>query len=724
MRFRPVPLAAAIAMVLHPMSSLAAGQQDSNQKNNTEDNNIERIEVVGKYTVSRSIDTATGLGLTLRETPQSVSLITDERIKDQHLNTVMDAVNNTVGVSAAETDNVRNSFYARGFRIDSYQIDGVPTSWSLGGDSGETVADVSIYQRIEFVRGATGLLTGVGDPSASINLVRKHADSTDLTGYVNVAAGRWNKKQVTADVASGLNASGSLRGRLVAKVHDSETHVDYLEENKETLYGVFEADLTPDTLLRVGGSYQHNDPHGATWGALPTFFSDGTETNWEWSKTTGADWTRWESTNTNYFLNFNHTFGNGWQLVANYNRLDYKKDSKLLYVYGSLDKETGAGLNAQRYRSVGESEQNAYDIQLKGQYQAFGQQHDLVIGALYSEQDAYAVTFDPIGGDMSGGFDRVDVDNFYQWTDLQEPQWSSTESPGEDLSTEQKGFYAATRLSLTDAFKVIVGGRVSSWDRQGVSYGTVTDYGDSGVFIPYAGVLYDINEQHRLYASYTEIFKPQNSKNADGEFLDPLEGSSTEIGLKSTFLNDRLHTSLALFQIEQDNLAVRDPDFIPTPEQQNAYYPAQGTESKGFEFEVVGQPVDGWNISAGYSQYKAEDAAGNEVNTDNPDKQIKLFTTYQFIDQLPALTVGGGVNWQNEIYQMGTNPGTGEAYRFEQESYALVNLMARYQLAEHMNLQLNVANLFDKKYISQVGFFSSYRYGTPRNVTLSFNYDF
>ena len=163
MRFYLLPLASAITLALNPLSVLAAEPSSVADAN---DQNIEKITVMGKYTVSRTIDTATGLGLSLQETPQSVSILTAERIQDQALNTVVDVVNNTVGLSSSKTDNVRNGFMARGFAVQNYQIDGVPLSWSLGGDAGETVSDISLYERVEVVRGATGLLTGAGDPSA------------------------------------------------------------------------------------------------------------------------------------------------------------------------------------------------------------------------------------------------------------------------------------------------------------------------------------------------------------------------------------------------------------------------------------------------------------------------------------------------------------------------------------------------------------------------------
>ncbi|RZF92740.1 TonB-dependent siderophore receptor [Pseudoalteromonas sp. CO302Y] len=717
MNFSLLPTATAVSIALLSNSAFAA-----EQTNKKETDLIEKITVNGKYIVNENIDTATGLGLSIRETPQSVTVFTAERIRDQDLDTIIDAVDNTVGLSSSKMDNIRNTMQSRGFNVSNYQIDGVPLSWSLAGDSGETSADVAIYERVEFVRGATGLLTGAGDPSASINLVRKRARNTDLTGYVDASIGSWNKKELTLDIANGLNDSGTVRGRVVAKVVDSESYIDLYEENKNIFYGVLETDLTPDTTLRVGASYQNSDPHGPVWGALPAYYTDGTAAEWDDSKTTALDWTRWETTHKNYFATVEHLFSNGWQLTANYNHSKYDKESRLFYVYGALDKETGAGLTGQRYFAFGSTEQDSVDVQLKGQYTLFEQSHDFVVGALYSKQTGETSTRDPdpiIGG---SAWDAVPIDNFFdfQGDDIAEPNWTEEVTLQDDNDTVQKGFYAATRVSLTDAFKVIAGGRISSWERERYYYGDQQDYGDSGVFVPYFGALFDLNDQHRMYASYTEIFRPQNSLDANGEYLDPVDGKASEIGLKSAYFDERLQTSLAIFDIQQDNLAAEDPNFVPTAEQMSAYYGAEGTQSRGFEFEVMGEPVDGWNISAGYSQFKAEDADNNKVNTDSPRKQFKLFTTYQFVKQLPALTIGGGLNWQSKSYAQGTTRNV------EQDAYTIVNLMARYNINESMDLQLNVNNLFDKKYYNYMtaGYYDLYRYGAPRNASLSFSYNF
>ena len=176
---------------------------------------------------------------------------------------------------------------------------------------------------------------------------------------------------------------------------------------------------------------------------------------------------------------------------------------------------------------------------------------------------------------------------------------------------------------------------------------------------------------------------------------------------------------MAIFRIDQDNLAQNDNGYIvPGTVNTIAQYAAQGTISEGYEVEVVGQPIEGWNINAGYSQFTAQDANDLDVNTDSPRKQFKLFTTYNLSSLLPELTVGGGINWQGE-----TSLGSDTA-KINQDSYALINLMARYQFSEAMNLQLNVNNLTDEKYYSYLSSNGQFRYGDPRNVTANLKYRF
>lgn len=689
-----------------------------------QDAELERIEVKGHYTVDEKIDTATGLGLTLFETPQSVSVITAQRIDDQALSSIADVVGQTVGLAGRQLDSTRHTFSARGFDIDKYQVDGVPLAWSLAGDSGETITDVAIYERIEVVRGATGLLTGAGDPSASINLVRKHAHSKTLTGTLAGGIGSWQQRFVSADVGSGLTTDGAVRARVVLKKEQSDSFRDWSEEDKTVLYGVIDADLTDDTLLSVGSSYQHNDPTASTWGGLASWYSDGSRTDFARETNPAAFWTYWQSTSKNHFVNLQHQFSNGWLLKANYNHVANSAKTKLLYLYGAPDKTSGTGLNAWPYHSDGFSKQNSVDMQLSGQFQAFGAAHDLVVGALDSRQNAETMTFDALPETVAP------VGNFFQWNgSYPEPAWKTSGTLAQDLDTEQRGYYLATRLHLSDQLKLIGGGRLSKWQRSGTSYGSPENYGDNSVWVPYLGLTYQLADQHQLYVSQTDIFRPQNAIDKNRQLLEPLEGQNRELGLKSQWLDERLQTSFALFEVRQDNLAQNDGT---EPLEGTNTIPSKavdGTKSRGFELEVVGRIAQGWDISAGYAQYQAQAPNGDQINSDYPRKTLQLFTTRRFdgvlagVD-LSGFELGGGVSWQSENYTDTVNSATGKPARLEQGAFALVNLMARYQLNPALAVQLNVDNLLDKTYYSQIGFFSQYGYGEPRNARLTVRYQF
>lgn len=679
------------------------------------DTTVEQVIVSSRYTVDKKIDTATGLGLSVRETPQSVTVITQQRIKDQNLSTISDVVRNTAGVSMVEVDDVRNVFNARGFEIKNYQIDGVPTSWSLAGDSGETIADVSIYERVEIVRGATGLLTGAGDPSASINLVRKHADSREFKGSVTATLASWDKRRIETDISGALN-DGQIRGRLVAKYEKADTYFSLQTTEKKVFYGVVEADLSAATLLRVGASRQETAPNAAFWGSLPTFYTDGGLTHLPVSTNTAANWSYWDTQNTNLFANLAHTFSNDWKLTFNYNHLLNEQQSQLLYQYGAIDRTTGVGLATFPYKSEGKTKQDSFDVQLHGDYSLFGREHEFTLGALHSKQ-----TSDVVYHVAGGAAAFAPATSIYSWNgNFPKPDFAAAPTQYTDNKTEQTGYFAATRLNVSDQLKVIAGARLSTWERSGINGGSADNYAANDVVIPYVGVLYDLTPTHRLYGSYTEIFQPQNVRDINAKTLDPIVGKAYELGLKSAFFDDNLQSTIAVFDIQQNGLGQATGATVPgsaPPEQ--AYAPTKGAESKGYELELLGRVNANWQVSASYAQFQVKDATGAKVNTDQPRKSFTLFTTYAFGGALDGLTVGGGVNWRDTIYSLAANPVSNAATRIEQKAFALVNLMARYKITDDLTVQANVDNLFDETYYSQISYFSQYRYGAPRNVSVS-----
>jgi outer membrane receptor for ferric coprogen and ferric-rhodotorulic acid len=661
-----------------------------------------------------SASTATPLKMSLRETPQSVSVVTQQRMQDQDLQTIADVVNNTTGVSLNRYETSRGQINARGFELNSLMIDGVPTIWEQPWSSGEIFGSLAMYDRVEVVRGANGLMTGAGDPSASLNMVRKRANSRELTGSVELSAGTWDTYGTLGDVSMALNEAGTVRARLVGETNQGDSWIDMHSNERQSYYGTMDIDLSDDTTLWFGLSRQENKTDSPMWGALPVWYADGGRTHWSRSKTTSADWSKWDSSYQTYFVNLDHTFANDWQVNLSYNRGERKADSSLLYLSGHPGRGGSSGMSSFPATYKTETTQDDYSIRFSGPFSLLGRDHDLAFGYIYSEQDFDADQVPALTG--MGGI--TNFDDYHG--DFPEPVWGARTDYGSS-ELDQRGVYAATRLNVTDDLKVILGARQTTYEKNGEESGTESRLKDREV-TPYAGVVYDLTESLSAYASYTNIFLPQARRDASGQQLDPIIGDSSELGLKGEWFDGRLNASAAVFDIKQNNLGVATGERFPGTFEN--IYEAADVESKGFELEVSGELTPGWNLSAGYTQFRVEDEDGHNANTVYPTKLLRTFTTYRvpgiFNDKL---TIGGGVNWQDAIHTYAANP-AGNREKIEQDSYALVNLMARYEITENLSAQLNANNVTDEKYYDIFDAYAAVTYGAPRSFTASAKYSF
>lgn len=457
------------------------------------------------------------------------------------------------------------------------------------------------------------------------------------------------------------------------------------------------------TRISAGLSFQKNEPKGVTWGGLPGQFSDGSQTNWDVSKTTAANWTEFNFEHINYFANIEHIFKNNIKLYAAYSKTDNSSDSKLLYLFGKPNRITGLGMGAGAGRYEVEREQDNIDVYASFPFETENFEHEILTGLMYNKQDFKAYSY--------GYFPSV-IGNFFKWDGTySEPTWNA-KSLSASSDVTQLGTYAVGRFSLSEKIKLILGTRFTNWKADGISNAKDFSFKHNHVLTPYAGFIYNFNDDYTAYASYSDIFKPQNKQDSSGKYLDPVEGETYELGIKGEFFNDKLNTSLAIFRIEQDNLAQNDPRNVFVPGTKAiASIAAEGVTSKGFEIDVSGEINDKWNLSLGYAQFKAQDSKGKDVNTDNPRKSLRLFTKYR----INNLSLGAGVNWQNGLIQTAGNASQG--------AYSIVNLMAKYKFTKDLSAQVNIDNVFDKKYYSNTSFFGA-SYGEPRNITFKLKYTF
>ncbi|MEN2712507.1 TonB-dependent siderophore receptor [Sphingomonas sp. NPDC092331] len=680
-----------------------------------EEETSEGIVVTG-YGRSDQPTTATGLHLTPIETPQTISVITRQQIDDQALISINDALDFAVGISKKDIDRGRSAISARGFEVQNFQLDGAPFA---NGNVGFGETSTAIYQRVDLVRGAAGLMHGAGDPSAVVNLIRKHADADAFSGQVSLEAASWNRFAATVDVQSPLDTAGAVRVRAVAQAYRQDGFVDREEKKGLVLYGVVDADLGPRTKLSVGGSYQRDDRDGVMWAQLPYWYTDGTRTRWPRSKSTGTDWGFWNTTEISGFATLTHDLGGKWSIRGDLGYHKGLEESRLLWLDGMPDRATGAGMATSAYWFKADPEQWNGSIQASGPFSLLGGEHDLAVGAMVNRLSDGWTNRDPVA--------MAPIADFNHWDGtLAPPAWGPryVSSRG---STTQAALFATTRIGLVGPLKLIGGGRLSYFRRNEEAAGTSPAYQLTykGVLTPYAGLVLDITSNLSAYASYTKIFKPQgNVRDRNGRLLNPLEGKNYEAGLKALLLGGKLLATAAVYRIEQDNLAVPDPgQFVPGTSNP-AYRGATGTVAKGYEIEIVGKVTRQWDLSLGWSDYSAKDAQGVDVLAHQPRRAFNLATKYAFADALDGLSLGGALKWESRPPVTAQNPGTGIVEPIGQPAYAIVNLMARYELTRQLSLQLNVDNLFDRTFYSGNSWFPGFVYGEPRNARATLRYNF
>ncbi|WP_460125990.1 TonB-dependent siderophore receptor [Pseudomonas sp. S2_C03] len=653
-----------------------------------------------------AMSTATKLPLTMRETPQAVTVITRQRMDDQGMTSINDVVKNTPGLFLSTSDGPgRQKYSARGFDIDNLMYDGIPSGyqgWSVG-----VQPNLAMFDRVEIVRGATGLVTGAGNPSAAINLVRKRPlaeQKVTLTG----AAGSWDDYRGEIDASSPLNDSGTLRGRVVTSWRDSNSFIDDVDENHGLFYAITEADLSEDTTLTLGFSHQ-KDKTNYFWGASMLGL-DGHHLNLPRSYNPGTSWENKDQDVNTVFAEFRHNLANDWKLQVNAN---YAEQNGLFS--GSYQSRwNGPALERTVWQASYDENQTGLDSFLSGPFQAFGRTHELVVGAGKRIYDMTTQNYAPYAMDwpITAG----------------KPNFTRTDSVRE--VTTQDSVYATTRLSLADPLKLILGGRLDWYDYD--NRDAEGDYKVTRNVTRYAGLIYDLDEHHSVYASYSDIFTPQSEKDTSATPLKPIVGKNYEVGVKGEYFNGALNASLAVFRVDQENRAVQV--FVPNCPQNACYQPSGEIRSQGIDFELQGALTENWQLGGGYTYARVhtlkDDANPQNVNqrfdTDTPEHLFKLTTSYRFQGPLEKLRVGGSVYWQSRMYN-DIALDDGSEYRLKQGSYATTDLMAGYEVNRNLDLQLNANNIFDRDYYQSISTSTQYggdSYGAPRNLMLTAKYSF
>lgn len=689
------------------------------------DDVVERLKITGEkqegYKAS-SAEGATKLGLSLKETPQAVTVITQQQMNDFGLNDINAVLDSAAAVNVENVETDRVYYTSRGFELNNFQVDGLGLPLINSNTHGRI--DTALYERVEVIHGANGIMTGVGSPAATINMVRKRPTSETQVS-IEGSLGSWSNKRLEVDASGKL--TDRIRARFVAAADNGESYLDRYESDTKVFYGVADFALTDNTILTVGHSEDRNQADGNMWGALTLYYGDGTPTNFDESTNIAADWSHWDVSESRSFVDVETVLSDNWNLRAAYNRVRTDEDSLLFYTYladaqAGLDPETGLGLVGYGSEYDLDDKQDMFDVYANGSFEAWGQLHEVVVGANYSRLD-YT---DSSLYDFHTGNGFPAMPSLKDWdgnTPL--PEFTDGQD-GSVIDNTQKAVYAQARFSLSDNFKVLVGGRYNDFTTDGIGYG-VDQSRDDAQFIPYFGVTYAINEALTTYASYTETFLAQTEKNRNFERLDPLTGKNSEIGLKADLFGEKALLSASYFHIEQDNLAVSDGEAEnpSTGVLEPVYRAAEGISSQGIEIELAGEIIQGLQGQVSATAFNVD--GDQQVEDYTAEKLFRTSLTYQF-QSLPELRVGATYQWKDETSRVQGTVGSmydnaGETIITRQPAYGLLGLMASWEITDALSVQVNGYNITDEKYLNSLYWAQGF-YGAPANYSATVSYQF
>jgi len=654
----------------------------------------------------------------LKEIPQSVTVVTRQQMDDQRLDSLANVLDNTTGVTLRRRPGGGSDILIRGFETNTIQYDGVPLQRSY--TNGNMLQASSVYlDRVEVLRGAQGLLEGAGSPAGAVNLVRKRG-LAKRQWTVEGRLGSWDNRGARVDTGGPLNEAGTLRGRAVLDYEDKDAYVNEVKDRNVSAYAAIDLDATPDTQIGLGFAHSRLKGNGSLYYGLPRY-ADGTMPDLSRRANIDADWSTATRKETQLFIDLEHRFSPAWALKAAGSLIDESYDAVTALSYFRLIPVDGDSMSAPGFAYDFGGKSKGLDVHLDGKFQALGMSHEVVIGGGYSHQKRE---------DAFTEYANTTVNIFDSQADVP-PLSARALSRMRDLGSEttQKGIYGLWRGHLTGSTTLILGGRASWYDYRSAIVNpmngaivTSSREKESGEFTPYGGLVYALTPQWSAYASYAEIFEPQSVTDAALKVLPPMTGAHYELGIKGELFDGALNTSLAVFRVNQSNRAITDYE---SPMVCSGWYCSRAAgkvRSQGFELEAHGTLARGWQISGGYTysrneylQDADESLVGRPFNYETPRHMLRLWSDHQLAGSLEKWRLGAGVN-----YRSAQKTDSADMLNPVQGGYAVWNARIAYRIDKHWSAALNVENLFDKRYYSNIAANYLHSYvGEPRRFLLT-----
>ncbi|RLZ09985.1 TonB-dependent siderophore receptor [Acinetobacter sp. 2JN-4] len=676
----------------------------------------------------------------LKDTPKTISVLSQKLLKETNSNTLLEALRNEPGITLGAGEGgapYTDIPYIRGYNGQSaIYVDGVRNSTTQN-------RDMFAIDQVEITKGASSALTGGSGVGGSINLIPKVAHEGDEY-QGTVAGGTDNYKHIVLD--TNKDFGNGIAGRVIAMGHENEKSgqhngAEYARvglapsiafglgsDNRATLsYYFLKSNDEPDSGIPFDGNN----------GGKPVNVKQGSYYGWK-----DRDFDKRE--NHIGTLKLEHDFNDDLTVT---NTTTYSR-SKADYMYTNPDDSKGNIYNGKVYRratqSIRDTEAFTDQLSLAGKFNTGTLAHSFNVGAEYNREKTnrgnYDMTYSGYKGSTTAGFNADCANNDGWCTDLDNPTpndaWLGSLNPNKKqttLTNQTVSIYALDSIEFNKYWLLNLGVRWDQFDTNlkynkdvtsrgntitaGTEYSNDTDY-----FSYQAGVVFRPTEHGSIYASYATSANPVgidpdiDSLSESTKNLEPEKARTYEIGTKWSLWENRANVTAAIFRTEKQDTRITDSSGFSTN--------AGSSKVDGFEIGLTGHITDQWEMAIGYSYLDSKLEEGGIVRNEQVQSggpipfvaknSANLWTTYQI---LPQFTVGAGVQYRDRVY----------TYHDQSRvlpTFMIYNAMAKYNVNDNIDLQLNINNLSDKRYFTSAHARHYANEGDGRNAVFAINFKY
>lgn len=705
------PLAMALSLAL---CSPALAQEQVDAPGGHRPTDLDSVEVIGKvdygYVQKRSTS-ATRTDTDLNDVPQAITVVTQDLIRDQSMQNLADVVRYVPGASMAQGEGNRDTPVLRGnsSTADMF-VDGMR-------DDTQYFRDLYNIERVEVLKGPNAMIFGRGGGGGVINRVSKQADWSTTRDLV-LQVGSWNKRRLAGDFGQAVGENAAFR--VTGMVEDSESYRDGYEAERWGINPTFAFSFGENTVLTLG--YEHFEDDRVADRGIPssTQLFDGRRYPVETDSSTffgdpdrSPTWVDVDAFNALV----EHDFGSGLTLRNRTRIADYDKFYQNIYPGSSISwNAAGEPLAQIRAYSNATQRENAFNQTDFVWVMGDRVRHTLLFGAELGRQetDNFRRTgfFGAPGSTTTSVLVPFDDPRYDGPIEFRQ---SETDSDNHGVARIAAA-YVQDQIEFSPKWQAILGLR---YDRFDVDFrnnrtGESIEVADNLVS-PRAGLVYKPIAPLSLYASYSMTHLPRageqlSSLSGDNSSFEPEEFRNKEVGLKWD-VAPGLSLTAAAYRLDRTNVIAPDP-VDPTRS-----ILVDGQRVEGFELGLAGNITEDWSVMGAYAWQDGEILSGSDRGNrpaQLPEQTASLWNRYDFSQ---AWGVGLGIVHRGAIYAQNSNAVT-------LKSYTRYDAAVFYDVNDHLGLQLNIENLFDKEYFAAAHNDNNITPGSPRAAYLSVRMSF